>query len=217
MLPGGRGGEAPGLGSVPPPRSLPGRLGLFLPPARPPSHHHHLPQLEGREGATASQGSGRRGEGVSWPFRCSQAPASGTTRAEQTGSTSRGGRPLCDVIRPRRLSADRRASLARHAPHLLPSGLRAPAPARPRPLGARPPESRRRRGRGPDPRAGLRARAPPIEVRGRMSAVRGHVKYWRRFPPSGPLFPLYPTRHSWVPRRHGSALTFSSPAEEPPA
>lgn len=172
VLPGGRGGEAPGLGSVPPPRSLPGRLGLLLPPARPPSHHHHLPQLEGKEGATASQGSGRRGERVSRPFRCSQAPASGATRAEQTGSTSRGGRPLCDVIRPRRLSAGRRASLARHAPHLLPSGLRAPAPARPRPLRARPPEPVTAQAR-PGPRPWGRSQSARTARRGARKGVRG--------------------------------------------
>lgn len=71
------------------------------PPAQMPRRRRRLPQREGGEGATVPLGSGRRREDVSWPFRSLQALGWSATRAEQTGSTSRGGRPLCYVIKPR--------------------------------------------------------------------------------------------------------------------
>lgn len=76
-LPGGGGGG----GGAPGPRlraaaTLPARPPRPPPPAGPASRHrHHLPQRKGREGATASQVSGRRGDEVPQPFRSSQAPA----------------------------------------------------------------------------------------------------------------------------------------------
>lgn len=71
---------------------------------RPPSYHPPAPltSARGREAATAPLRWEQRGQDVPRPFRFSLTLASGTTRAEQTGSTTRGGRPLCDVIRPRR-------------------------------------------------------------------------------------------------------------------
>lgn len=99
-LPGGGGGEHPGLSSAQPPRSPPGRLGLLTagPEAPPPPP---LTSARGRGGGHGSAGvraaQGRR----FWPFRSLQALGRGATRAEQTGSTSRGGRPLCYVIKLR--------------------------------------------------------------------------------------------------------------------
>lgn len=93
-------GSAPELGRrrrAPGPRSRRRWGGLLLTARRP-----RLPQCENGRRPRLRWGWGRRGQDVPRPFHLSLVLASGTTRAEQTGSTTRGGRPLCDVIRPRR-------------------------------------------------------------------------------------------------------------------
>lgn len=190
VLPGGRGGEAPGLGSVPPPRApLPTPRPLSLPPARPSATPHRYLELRGQRGPRLREGSGRRGESVlSARFRFApRLRLQARQRSGTNGLHSRGGRPLCDVIRPRRLSAGPAGFPRSPRPHLLPSGLRAPAPVRPRPLGARPPSHGA--GAAGAPTLGrVSERAAPSRCEEGCPAARGHVKYWRRFPPSRPLF-----------------------------
>lgn len=151
------------------------------PPRRPgSSRRRRLPQREGGEGATAPLGSGRRGESVPRPFRSSQAPARGATRAEQTGSTTRGGRPLCDVISPRRPSCGP-AGFPR-SPRPPPASFRPPRGrlrAAPPPRRARPASLQRRRRRRPCPRGRVsepERRPPPDDTGSEGSARRALVR-----------------------------------------